>query len=93
MKATPLEIQQKEILYIDKLNPKIHTINGKLIHISEHIIIQHFTAILRGILNLYAFTNNFTRFLARLKVSDMCFDPLYKNETRYTKTFKKYGPD
>ncbi|KAJ3214147.1 hypothetical protein HK099_007005 [Clydaea vesicula] len=75
----------------------VPTRNGKLIHLNEHMIIQHFTAILRGIINYYTFTSNFTRFKARmyyiLKYS--CALTLCTKMKLGTlrKTFKKYGPD
>ena len=44
----------------------VPTRNGKLIHLPLDIIIEHYSSILSGLLNYYAFASNFTRVKARL---------------------------
>lgn len=70
---------------------------GRLIHYPIYMIIDHFTSMLKGLVNYYTFTNNFTKFKARMYYQQKysCAQTICSKMKLRTqrKTFHKFGPD
>ncbi len=75
----------------------VPTRNGKLIHLSNEMIVEHFRLRLNLIIYYYSFTSNFTKTKARIYYIQKysCAQTICAKMKLNTlhKTFKKYGPN